>query len=190
MRVLESPIQWEDDYENALYRAKNEAKPILLDFYKDDCGGCEKMGTVTYPDLSTSTMVNEYFVPIQLDVSESASFVERFGVVWTPNINILTADEKMIYHVEGWLPPHDFLAMLTLAYGHYFLKNKKFKEAMFFFEDLRKKMPDSRFTAESLYYLGVARYLETHDLEKLKVEWIKLQRFYPDSRWATSSDIL
>jgi thioredoxin-related protein len=189
MEMPESAITWEKEYEKALGRAINERKPVLLDFYKDGCGGCAKMGTVTYPDLSTSTMVNEYFVPVQIDVSKSAGFVERFGVIWTPNIHILTGDEKMIYHVEGWLPPHDFLAMLTLAYGHFFLKNKKFKEASSSFDELLKRMPRSHFAPEALYYSGVAKYLESDDLEKLKKDWMKLRHFYPNSTWTTSSDI-
>jgi thioredoxin-related protein len=148
------------------------------------------MGTVTYPDLSTATMVNEYFVPVQADVTKSANLVEKFAVVWTPNIYILTSDEKVVYHVEGWLAPHDFLAMLTLAYGHFFLKNKNFKDAAIYYEQLHKKTPQSQFASQGLYYLGVAKYLESQDVEKLKKEWIKLQRFYPGSTWAISSDIL
>ncbi len=148
------------------------------------------MGAVTYPDITTATLMNEYFVPVQVDVSKSASLVERFGVVWTPNISILTGDEKMVYHVEGWLPPHDFTAMLTLACGHYYLKNENFKDAASFFEEVRKKMPNSQFASEALYYLGVARYLKGHEVEKLKEEWARLQKFYPESTWAISSDVL
>ncbi len=147
------------------------------------------MGTVTYPELSTATMVNEYFVPVQVDVSRAESLVEQFGVVWTPNINVLTGNERLVYHVEGWLPPHDLLSMLTLVCGHYFLKNRIFKDAGRFYEQVQKKMPGSQFAAEALYYLGVAKYLDSHNLENLKEEWTELQRYYPGSKWAISTDL-
>jgi thioredoxin-related protein len=148
------------------------------------------MGAVTYPDATTAAMVNEYFVPVQIDVTESADLVEKFSVVWTPNINVLTAEEKMIYRVEGWLPPHEFTAMLMLACGHFFLKQKNFKEAASFYKEMRNKLPTSLYAPEALYFLGVCRYLESGDVEKLKKEWMKLQSFYSGSVWAVSSDIL
>jgi hypothetical protein len=35
MRMPESTIQWEKEYEKALERAIKERKPVLLDFFKD-----------------------------------------------------------------------------------------------------------------------------------------------------------
>jgi hypothetical protein len=35
MRMPESTIKWENEYEKALTRAINERKPVLLDFFKD-----------------------------------------------------------------------------------------------------------------------------------------------------------
>ncbi len=36
MKMPESTIKWENDYAKGLERAKNEKKPLLLDFFKDD----------------------------------------------------------------------------------------------------------------------------------------------------------
>lgn len=35
MKILESTIKWEKEYEKCLDRAKNEEKLVLLDFFKD-----------------------------------------------------------------------------------------------------------------------------------------------------------
>jgi hypothetical protein len=35
MKIMESSIKWEKEYEKGLDRASNEGKPLLLDFFKD-----------------------------------------------------------------------------------------------------------------------------------------------------------
>ena len=35
MQMTESSVQWEREYERGMERARNEGKPLLLDFFKD-----------------------------------------------------------------------------------------------------------------------------------------------------------
>ncbi|MFO7554981.1 MAG: hypothetical protein R6W88_07230 [Desulfobacterales bacterium] len=79
--------------------------------------------------------------------------------------------------------------MLILARGHYFLRRKKYKDALPNFEKVLSTYPRSSFAPEALYYKGVGRYLDSHELDELKEEWITLQRLYPASTWAVKSDI-
>jgi len=145
---------------------------------------------VTYPDFCVSASINQYFIPVQINVDERQELVERFRVVWTPNINILDPDGNIFYHVEGWLPPSDYSAMLMTAHAHYFLHHKSFQKAQELFQTVWDKYPGSEYAPEALYYLGVTRYKVSHKGEQLIDGWRTLQRFHPESTWAIRSSVL
>lgn len=146
---------------------------------------------MTYPDACVASAVNEYFIPVQINVDQEDQTLQRqFRVLWTPNINILDPQEKLLYHVEGWLPPSDFSAMLMVAHAHYFMQQDSFQKAEELFKTVWDKYPQSQFAAEALYYLGVSRYKDTHDGKDLVKGWRVLQRFHPESTWAIRSSVL
>jgi outer membrane protein assembly factor BamD (BamD/ComL family) len=111
-------------------------------------------------------------------------------VVWTPNINFLDPEGNIFYHVEGWLPPSDYSAMLMVAHAHYFLHHKNFQKARDLFQTVWDKYPQSEFAPEALYYLGVSRYKDSNKGDELIEGWRVLQRFHPESTWAIRSSVL
>ena len=145
---------------------------------------------MTYPDLSVAASVNTFFVPVQLDVEKDKDQVQKFRVIWTPNINIMDSSENIFYHVEGWLPPFEFSAMLMTAHGQYCLKRKRYAEAKEIFQKTWEKFPQSGFSAEALYYLGVSGYMESHEIDALSNGWALLQKYHPQSTWAIRSSII
>ena len=58
------------------------------------------------------------------------------------------------------------------------------------FKGVFEQHPRSQFAPEALYYRGVSRYLNSHEVDALKEDWIMLQRFYPQSSWSLRSNIL
>lgn len=145
---------------------------------------------MTYPDPVVADLLNENFVPVQLDLSQSPDLAHRYQVIWTPNLNVLDDKENLAYHAEGWLPPADFAAMLYVAKGHFEMRHKKYEKAITAFEGLVEKYPSSEFAPEAVYYLGTCRYLASHDVEPLKEQWNRLMRAYPASTWALRANIL
>jgi TolA-binding protein len=147
------------------------------------------MGSVTYPDFMVAGLLNAYFIPVQVNIKEVPKLAAKYMAIWTPNLIVLDGKENIIYRVEGWLPPSETAAMLLLARGHYFLRHKKYQDAVPHFEEVFVKYPQSSFSPEALYYKGVSRYMDSHEVDKLKEDWIMLQRFYPSSTWAVRSNI-
>jgi len=145
---------------------------------------------VTYPDLCVATALNEYYVPVQINVDQSRDLTRKFKVIWTPNINVLDSSENLCYRVEGWLPASEYSAMLMIAHGHYFLCHKRYKNAGELFQKVWDKFPHSTFAPEALYYLGVSGYMESHKVENLTSPWRILQGYCPQSTWAIRSSIL
>jgi hypothetical protein len=148
------------------------------------------LGAVTYPDTQVAALLNENFVAVQVNFEEASKLVNEFQAIWTPNLNVFDRNQNRIYWVEGWLPPSEFTAMLTVARGQYFLRGKKYTEAEPLFKAVFDQHPRSQFAPEALYYKGVSRYLNSHEVEELKEDWIMLQRFYPQSAWSLRSNIL
>jgi hypothetical protein len=148
------------------------------------------LGAVTYPDMQVAALLNEHFVAVQVNIEEVAELANEFQAIWTPNLNVLDRNQKRVYWVEGWLPPSEFIAMLGVARGHYFLRGKKYPEAAPLFKAVFEQHPRSQFAPEALYYRGVSRYLYSHEVDQLKEDWIMLQRFYPQSAWALKSNII
>ena len=148
------------------------------------------MGTVTYPDMQVAALLNENFIPVQVNIEEVSKLANEFQAIWTPNLNVLNHNQKRVYRVEGWLPPSEFIAMLGVARGHYFLRGKQYAEAGPLFKSVFEQHPRSQFAPEALYYRGVSRYLDSHKVDELKEDWIMLQRFYPQNAWSLRSNIL
>ena len=145
---------------------------------------------MTYSDDFVAEALNRHFVPVQVDFEKASKLVEQYRAVWTPNLNIVDGRERRVFHVEGWLPASELLAMLETARGQYYLRSKKYDEAAASFKAVFDKYPFSVYAPQALYYRGVGRYLATHEVEALKEEWILLQRFYPSSGWAVKSNII
>jgi hypothetical protein len=145
---------------------------------------------VTYPDLYVATILNEYFIPVQVNVAGAKDLLKKFMVIWTPNLNILDADANLIYHTEGFLPPSEYAAMLMVAMAHFHLRKKRYKEALSFYQEVWDKQPHSTFAPEALYYVGVSRYMDSHQVDALVESWKMLQKGYPGSTWAVRSSIV
>lgn len=129
-------------------------------------------------------LLNTYFVPVQLDLSKESKLADQFQVVWTPNINIVDARGRVVYHSEGWLSPAEYAAMIYLGLGHFALKHKRYEDAARHFKMVYDHYPQSEFSPESLYYLAVSKYLTSHDAEWLLQGWSDLRQHYPESAWA------
>jgi hypothetical protein len=147
------------------------------------------MDTVTYPDSRVANFIETQFIPLRLMTKENPELVEKYLVSWTPNVVIADEHERVHYRVEGYLPPEDFLARLSLAAGKYWLNEKQFERAGERFEEVAERHAGTDAGAEALYRLGVARYKISHDPAQLRPSWARLAREYPRSEWALRTKI-
>lgn len=145
---------------------------------------------MTYPDATVSELLNEQFVPVQLDLSKASKLADRFQVIWTPNINVVDARERVAFHLEGWLSPGEFAAMLHLGLGHHALKSKRYEDAAGHFKTVYERYPQSEFAPEALYYLAVGNYMTSHDAQALLSGWSDLRRRYSSSAWAMRTRVV
>src|SRR5215216_5997631 len=66
----DNPVDWHPWGEEALERARQEDKPIILSIGYSACHWCHVMERESFEDEATAAVMNEWFVPIKVDREE------------------------------------------------------------------------------------------------------------------------
>ncbi len=70
LQHADNPVDWYPWGEEALARAREEDKPILLSVGYAACHWCHVMEHESFEDERTAALMNEYFVPVKVDREE------------------------------------------------------------------------------------------------------------------------
>jgi thiol-disulfide isomerase/thioredoxin len=98
-------INWEQDINRAIEKAKAGDKVIVVDVYTDWCGWCKKMDQVIYSDpLIVGLSQREVFLKIDAeDGGQGEAFANRMGVRAYPTTIILDSDGAQITSKKGFI---------------------------------------------------------------------------------------
>ncbi len=105
----ETKVNWLYDYDKALSRAKDENKPILMDFYTDWCSWCKKLDAETYGNETVAALLNESFICLKVDAERHADLAKEYDVLGYPTIVFLSPDREEIGRIVGYERPNKFL---------------------------------------------------------------------------------
>lgn len=77
--------------EEALEKAKNEGKYVLIDCHTKTCGPCRKMEKGVFPQEQLGKFMNEHFVPIMRDMEEGegVEIAEKYNIQIYPTMLVL-----------------------------------------------------------------------------------------------------
>jgi uncharacterized protein YyaL (SSP411 family) len=70
LQHADNPVDWYPWGEEALARARDEDKPILLSVGYAACHWCHVMAHESFEDEATAALMNEHFVPVKVDREE------------------------------------------------------------------------------------------------------------------------
>jgi tetratricopeptide (TPR) repeat protein len=141
------------------------------------------MGAVTYPNEKVVRFVDFNFVPVQIEVSNTA-LMDQFKVNWTPTIIVLDADGNEVHRVVGFLSPEEFIPTFMVAKGQWYFNAGQHPEAQGMFDEALRDYPDSAAAAQAVFFLGVSRFKMTHDPKPLREAYDTLTAKFPGSEWA------
>ncbi|TAE23732.1 MAG: DUF255 domain-containing protein [Candidatus Kapaibacterium sp.] len=112
--------------------AKQEKKPLIIDFYTEWCGWCKVMDQKTYGDnrikaiLAKSFVVAKYNPEKDGDVEfegqklKATEFAKRMKVNGYPTTALFSEDGKYLESLNGYVEPNKFLDILN------YMTNKKY----------------------------------------------------------------
>ena len=108
-------IDWTESFERALSKAKADDKPIMIDFYAENCPACIEMDNFTYSNPEVIE-VSEGFVPAKLYANDNKDHVSRYGIFGYPATVFVRADGTQIGETEhGFIEAERFLKLMDKA---------------------------------------------------------------------------
>ena len=178
-------IEWHRDLTEAIAAAREARKPILIDVYQDDCGGCDRLDDETLADERVMAEITNRFIPLKLDLFQDRDFTRQQQVFWTPTIMIADHSGKVRYTSVNYLPPAEFLDILDIGEGMAAMRWKGYDKAIGLFTSVQERTPDGPLTAEAIYWRGIAAYFrDGTSPASAHSEWTELLERFPDTIWA------
>lgn len=114
-------IRWEGNFADALRKAKRSGKPVIVDFWADWCGWCERLNETTYADPTVVRKAQD-FVAVKVNAEGSrkeTDVARRYQVSSLPTILFLSPDGRQLGRIDGYQGPghfpHTLDTVLTVA---------------------------------------------------------------------------
>jgi uncharacterized protein YyaL (SSP411 family) len=110
----DNPVDWYPWGDEALNRAKNENKPILLSIGYSACHWCHVMEHESFENAEIARLMNENFVCIKVDREERPDLDSIYMQVTTAMtggggwpMTVFLTPEGVPYYAGTYFPPHD-----------------------------------------------------------------------------------
>jgi thiol-disulfide isomerase/thioredoxin len=112
-------LPWMPDYAAALKKAREDKKPVLVDFTTDWCGWSKKMDREIIASPDVQEMLQRFvLVRLNPEVSkENEKVSEDFGVTGFPHFVIANYKGEDIGHLEGYSEKKDFVEFVKKYEG-------------------------------------------------------------------------
>jgi thioredoxin:protein disulfide reductase len=104
-------------FDRIINQAKQEGRPVMIDFYADWCTACLQLEKITFANATVSALLN-HFVLIKIDSSRSSEYLvsiqNRFKVVGLPTIVFINKNGLLVEQAQilGFVTPEQFITRL------------------------------------------------------------------------------
>ena len=119
MMIIVTPLNAEIKFlrgplAEALQKADQQKKPVMIDFITDWCRWCDTLDARTYSDESVADFMNASVIPIKIDAEkgEGTDIAKKYGVAAYPTVLLITSKGEEIDRILGYAPPGAFLAAM------------------------------------------------------------------------------
>jgi len=123
-------VLWEPYSDTRLALARQNAQPVIMDFYADWCIPCHELDRFTYTD-SRVIKTLDGFARLKVDMTRpddpnTAAAMEKFEIVGVPTIIFLDPSGKEVpeTRVTGFIPPDEFMGLVESSVAPAFKKTQ------------------------------------------------------------------
>src|SRR5262249_50210331 len=102
-------------YKDALAKAKDSKKVVMVEFALSTCGLCKAMDAKTFPDKQVQQFIKEKTVAIKITLDKERDKVGKdlgkfiLGAIKTPTIVFIDPDGKELGRTSGFVAAKDFV---------------------------------------------------------------------------------
>lgn len=111
-RAVPTKIVWEPNFETAMQKARQQNKPLLIDFYTDWCSACKEMDRAVYPNKKVIAESANWVV-IRINAEQRPDVASAYGVTGYPTIVFAETTGKPLTILPGYDPGLDFAATMA-----------------------------------------------------------------------------
>jgi thioredoxin-related protein len=136
-------VAWKD-FNSGIKLAREQKKPIVMDFYADWCGWCRKMEAEVFTDKEVGEKLKKNFICIRIhtdrDLGEAINFKDHaltkqefatmLGVQGLPTIVFMDRDAGLITKIPGFVNKNVFLSLLGYIQEGCYQKKVPFQDYM------------------------------------------------------------
>lgn len=182
---MSTEIRWFNDFAEAQAEARAQRKPILIDIYQDNCGGCDRLMNETFTDPAVIDAIQQRFIPLQLHLFHDRATVRDWGIFWTPTVLFADRSGRIRYESINFVPADVMLDILDIGEAKVAMRWREFDSAIALLKDVETRHPDGPMTAEAIYWRGMAEYFnEGRSPAVSRRVWAEILERFPDSIWA------
>ncbi|RJX30521.1 MAG: DUF255 domain-containing protein [Desulfarculus sp.] len=120
--ILGTGVAWQPHSDQLLSQARQQGKPVIIDFYADWCAPCRELEDITFHDKQVVGLADKSFVMIKVDLTGRddalhPGLLQKYGVQGVPTVVLLDAQgrEQRDLRLVDFLPPDQFLARMKRA---------------------------------------------------------------------------
>ena len=115
-------VTWQPYSDQLLRTAKQEQKPVIIDFYATWCTPCRELDDITFHHPEVVKLAAQDFVMVKVDLTQKGNplhtrLLEQYGVKGVPTVVFLDCrgNECRNLRLVDYLPPEQFLSRMVAA---------------------------------------------------------------------------
>lgn len=105
-------VKWRAELKQAETEVEKTGRPLLLQFTATWCVYCHRMLKDTFTAQDVVTLINQRYIPIQIDADRHPEIVRALRIDSFPSTVIISADKKRFRKISGYKKPRELRRIL------------------------------------------------------------------------------
>ena len=114
----ENNLKWNTNLTQAFSIAKENKKPIVLDFTAEWCTACKELESMTFSDKEIKNKLQNNWILAKVDATRDSdrlrTVLKKYNIKGFPTVIFFTPEGKEFARFSGFLPPDKFIKYLQI----------------------------------------------------------------------------